>query len=210
MFNAQKMGYIRAGTAVPKIQIANPQANVVEIIHLVERAAQDLVKVLVFPELCLTGYTCADLFHQRLLLDQAQEALQRLLEATREIDMLIVVGIPVESDNQLFNCAAVLHEGHILGVIPKTFIPNYSEFYEKRWFASAINRISNKVKLCGVEVPFNENLLFKDENSELVVGIELCEDLWMPIPPSSYHAQHGANLILNLSASNEIVGKAEY
>jgi NAD+ synthase (glutamine-hydrolysing) len=210
MFNAQKMGYIRAGTAVPKIQIANPQANVVEIIHLVERAAQDLVKVLVFPELCLTGYTCADLFHQRLLLDQAQEALQRLLEATREIDMLIVVGIPVESDNQLFNCAAVLHLGKILGVIPKTFIPNYSEFYEKRWFSPAGGRIKETVVLCEQEIPFSEHLLFQDKSSSLCLGVEICEDLWMPVPPSSYHALYGANLMVNLSASNELVGKTEY
>ena len=210
MFDAQKMGYIRVGTAVPTIQIANPQANVVEIIDLVELAAKDQVKVLVFPELCLTGYTCADLFHQRLLLDQAQEALQCLLEATQNIDMLIMVGIPVESDNQLFNCAVVLHQAKILGVVPKSFIPNYNEFYEKRWFSPAGGRIKETVMLCSQEIPFGERILFQEQSSPLCVGVEICEDLWMPVPPSSYHTLYGANLIVNLSASNELVGKAEY
>ncbi len=210
MFDAQKMGYIRVGTAVPTMQIANPQANVLEIIQLLELAAKDQVKVLVFPELCLTGYTCADLFHQRLLLDQAQEALRLLLAATQKVDMLIVVGVPVESDNQLFNCAALLHQGKILGVVPKTFIPNYNEFYEKRWFSPAGGRISDTVVLCSQVIPFGERLLFQERSSSLCLGVELCEDLWMPIPPSSYHTLYGANLMVNLSASNELVGKAAY
>ncbi|HWQ43754.1 MAG TPA: NAD(+) synthase [Desulfosporosinus sp.] len=210
MISLNQYGFIRAGVAVPYLKVANPPFNIEQMRNLIAKASARKVQVLVFPELCVTGYSAGDLFNQRLLLESAEKELFNLLQATKETKMLIAVGMPIMSDNQLFNCAVMIHEGHILGAIPKTFIPNYSEFYEKRWFASAVNRISNKVRLCGIEVYFHENLLFKDENSELVVGVELCEDLWMPIPPSSYHVQHGANLILNLSASNEIVGKAEY
>lgn len=210
MFDIWKMGYIRVGTAVPKVQIGNPPANVREIAELIDRAAETGVNVLVLPELCLTGYTCADLFHQRLLLDQTQAALKHLLNATREKNMLVIFGMPVEADNQLFNCAAVLQLGKILGIVPKTFIPNYNEFYEKRWFSPAKDRVSDTVVLCSREVPFGENLLFKDRSSQLCLGVEICEDLWMPVPPSSRLALHGANLIVNLSASNELVGKTEY
>ena len=210
VISLNQYGFIRAGVAVPYLEVANPVFNIEQMRNLIMKASARQVQVLVFPELCVTGYSAGDLFNQRLLLESAEEELLKLLQSTKELGMLIVVGMPIMADNQLFNCAVMIYEGHILGAIPKTFIPNYSEFYEKRWFASAVNRISNTVKVCGIEVPFNENLLFKDENSELVVGVELCEDLWMSIPPSSYHAQHGANLILNLSASNEIVGKAEY
>lgn len=212
MANIWEMGYVRIGAAVPKIQIGNTWANISEIINLVKQAADSHVKVLVFPELCVTGYTCADLFHQKLLLDQAQAALQKIIDITGEnnYDMLIIIGIPVEADNQLFNCAAVIHRGKILGLVPKTFIPNYGEFYEKRWFSSAVNRINDTVIFCSQEVPFSEKLLFKDRNSQLCVGVEICEDLWMPIPPSANHVLHGANLIANLSASNELIGKTEF
>jgi NAD+ synthase (glutamine-hydrolysing) len=212
MFDALKMGYVRIGTAVPKVEIANPQANVSAIIQLIDRAAEARVQVLVFPELCLTGYTCADLFHQRLLLDQTLSAMELLLDTTRQRnqDMLIVLGMPMEADNQLFNCGVVLQGGKILGVVPKVFIPNYNEFYEKRWFSPASGRVSDVVVLCSQEIPFGENLLFREKSSQLCLGLELCEDLWMPVPPSSQHALHGANLIVNLSASNELVGKTEY
>ncbi|NLO98430.1 MAG: NAD(+) synthase [Peptococcaceae bacterium] len=212
MFDTYKMGYVRVGAAVPKIEIGNPQANTLSIIDLIERAAALQIKVLVFPELCLTGYTCADLFQQRLLLDRTISGLQLLLDTTRDkkYEMLIIVGMPVEADNQLFNCGIVLHRGKILGVVPKVFIPNYNEFYEKRWFSSATERVKDSIVLCSQEVPFGENLLFRDSVGPLCLGLELCEDLWTPIPPSSLHTLHGANLILNLSASNELVGKMEY
>jgi len=212
MFDVWKMGYVRVGSASPRVHIGNPQANAAEIIQLFDRADAAHVNVLVFPELCLTGYTCADLFHQRLLLDQSLVALQQLLDAThnKKSNMLIVVGIPFETDNQLFNCAAILHQGRILGLVPKMYIPNYNEFYEKRWFSPALSRISDTVTINSREVPFGENLLFQDSTSQLCLGAEICEDLWMPIPPSSRHALHGANLIVNLSASNELVGKTEY
>ncbi|ADY57134.1 NH(3)-dependent NAD(+) synthetase [Syntrophobotulus glycolicus DSM 8271] len=210
MFDLKKMGFIRVGTAVPKVQIGDPMKNIEEISKLINQAAEEKVKVLVFPELCVTGYTCGDLFHQRLLLDKTEEALEKLVNTVIEIDMVIAVGLPILADNQLFNCAVILYKGEILGAVPKTFIPNYNEFYEKRWFSSAINRLSDRVILCGQEVPFHEQLLFRDSSSELCIGVEVCEDLWMTISPSAYHAQYGANLILNLSASNEVVGKKEY
>jgi NAD+ synthase (glutamine-hydrolysing) len=212
MFDACEMGYVRVGAAVPKIEIGNPQANTLEIINLIDRAAAARVKVLVFPELCLTGYTCADLFYQRLLLDQAIAGLKLLLDTTQKqkYEMLIVVGMPVEADNHLFNCGVILCQGKILGVVPKVFIPNNNELEEKRWFSPASKRIRDSIGLCSQQVPFGENLLFKDSSTSLCLGLELGEDLWMPVPPSSQHILHGANLILNLSASSELVGKTEH
>ena len=158
----------------------------------------------------MTAYTCGDLFNQKALIKEAEYALSYLLEKTKELNVLIAVGMPVKADNQLFNCAVIIKSGKILGAVPKTYIPNYNEFYEKRWFASSVSRISSSVKLCGQDVPFNENLLFKDNLSDLCVGIDVCEDLWVNIPPSSYHTLYGANLILNLSASNETIAKTDY
>jgi NAD+ synthase (glutamine-hydrolysing) len=205
-----ELGFIRAGVAVPKLQVADPTFNCRQILDLSLKAASQKVNVLLFPELSITGYSSGDLFHQRLLLEAAEKELTELLQGTKSLEMVIAVGMPVRADNQLFNCAVVFFKGRILGIVPKTFIPNYNEFYEKRWFSSSVHRISDKISLCGQEVPFCENLLFKDASSELVVGVEICEDLWVPIPPSSNHALYGANLLLNLSASNEVVGKAAY
>jgi NAD+ synthase (glutamine-hydrolysing) len=207
----EKYGYIRAAAAVPRVRVGDPAHNAREIIRLIKEAtAAHAVKVMVFPELSVTGYTCADLFHQKSLLTGAEAALREILDTTAGCDVLAAVGLPVEADNQLFNCAAVFHSGRLLAVIPKTFLPNYNEFYEKRWFASAAARINDTVRLCGAQVPFGENILFRNAPSQLTVGIEICEDLWMPIPPSSRHALSGANLILNLSASNETVTKSDY
>jgi NAD+ synthase (glutamine-hydrolysing) len=208
--NLNKYGYIRSGVAVPTLRVGDPDFNASEIAKLVIRACSNQVDVLVFPELSLTGYTCADLFNQKILRKEAERSLDKLLSDTSEYDIVVAVGMPIEADNQLFNIAVVFHKGRILGVVPKTYLPTYGEFYEARWYKSSTSRISSSVHLCGQEVPFHENLLFKDSNSDLCIGVELCEDLWMAIPPSSYHALYGANLILNLSASNEIVGKKEY
>jgi NAD+ synthase (glutamine-hydrolysing) len=210
MMNIQTYGYFRVGTASPILKIANPSFNIEEIYKLCVSAEKEHIKVLVFPELSVTGYTCADLFHQTRLLHDAEKALAKLLLQTKQMDMVIAVGMPVKTDNQLFNCAVVLQRGNLLGAVPKTFIPNYSEFYEKRWFSSGSNKYSDTVKLCGQNVPLDSNLLFQEEDSELCIGVEICEDLWAPIPPSSYHTVYGANIILNLSASNELVGKKEY
>ncbi len=206
-----KYGYVRAASAVPRVVVGDTSHNACEISKLIKKGAEDnAVKVMVFPELSVTGYTCSDLFHQRSLLDGATTALKTICDQTSGCDVLAAVGMPIEADNQLFNCAVVIHSGRILAVIPKTYIPNYNEFYEKRWFASSTGRLSDTIKLCGAEVPFGENILFKNTTSQLVAGVEICEDLWMPIPPSSRHALFGANLILNLSASNETVTKSDY
>lgn len=202
--------YMRVASAVPSLKVADPNYNAKEIIKISLKASEQGVRVLVFPELCMTGYTCQDLFNQKTLINECQEALKLLMEETKYLNMLIAVGMPVIADAQLFNCAVILKEGKILGLIPKTYLPNYKEFYEIRWFAPADKRISEVITLCEQEVPFNENLLFKDDISSLCLGVEICEDLWAVIPPSSYHSIHGANLILNLSASNDLVGKADY
>jgi NAD+ synthase (glutamine-hydrolysing) len=163
----------------------------------------------VFPELSITGYTCADLFNQKALLNGALSALGQILDKTRDLEILAAVGLPVEADDQLFNCAASFIR-QASGVVPKTYIPNYNEFYEKRWFAPSAGRLGDTVRLFGEDVPFGESLLFENAESGLCVGVELCEDLWMPIPQSSRHALNGANLLLNLSASDETVTKSDY
>jgi NAD+ synthase (glutamine-hydrolysing) len=210
MVKLSKYGFVRVGAACPQIKIADPAFNIQVMLEFLNKTKDLGMQVITFPELSITGYTCADLFHQTGLLIEAEKQLGILIENTADLDSVIAVGMPIKSNNQLFNCAVVFHKGKILGVVPKTFIPNYSEFYEYRWFAPSSKRISKTVRLCGQEASFNENLLFKDEASELCIGIEICEDLWTPIPPSSYHTLHGANLILNLSASNDIIEKAEY
>jgi NAD+ synthase (glutamine-hydrolysing) len=203
-------GYVRVAAAVPRVHVANPMENAKELIALVREADGEGARVAVFPELSVTGYTCADLFGQSTLLRGAEEALGRIAEETCACDVLFAVGIPVAADNQLFNCAAVLHRGKVLAVIPKTFIPNYGEFYEKRWFAPSGERKSETVRLLGGDVPFGEDILLRCVGTDVVVAAEICEDLWMPIPPSSRHALMGANVILNLSASNDVVTKADY
>lgn len=210
MINLNEFGLIRVGSAVPKVIIGDPYENCKSIYNMIIDAKIKNIKVLTFPELSVTGYTCADLFNQRLLLDSAEKELEILVNKTQFIDMLITVGMPIMQDNQLFNCAVVIYKGEILGVIPKTYIPNYNEFYEKRWFASSNTRIGDRVYLLGKEIPFTTNIIFKDDNSKLNIAIEICEDLWVPNPPSINHCLVGANLILNLSASNEVVGKYEY
>jgi NAD+ synthase (glutamine-hydrolysing) len=204
-------GFVRVACATPKMQVTDVKYNVGEMIKLCEAALIENVQMLVFPELAITGYTCGDLFFQRELLQAAKEGLLEMVVATQSMPMLIVVGLPLSADNQLFNCAAVISKGKILGIIPKTRIPGYKEFYEPRWFASARRRINSDLELLGESVPFGTDLLFKDVNNQhFIVGIEICEDLWMPIPPSSHMVLNGATVIGNLSASNEVVGKAEY
>lgn len=201
-------GYIRIAAAVPDVKVADCKYNTGRIIYLANEAVKNGVQIIVFPELSITSYTCGDLFHQQLLLESAEEQLNELLALTANTDIMIIVGMPVKADNQLFNCAVVLQRGKILAAIPKTHIPNHSEFYEKRWFASSANAVSDTVALCNQPVPFGTNILIKDRH--LCFGIEICEDLWVPIPPSSFHCLHGANIIFNLSASNEVIGKSEY
>ncbi|MBM6830169.1 NAD(+) synthase [Anaerotignum lactatifermentans] len=204
-------GFIRIGAAVPRLKVADCIYNKEQILDAIREAQKQQVKVLTFPELSLTGYTCADLFFQQPLLHGAQEALKDIAAATADVDMVIAVGVPVALDNQLFNCAALLCRGRILGLVPKTFIPNYSEFYEERWFSSSRDLISEEITFAGQRVPIGADLLFSAENVPgLKIGLEICEDLWVPIPPSSYAALYGATVLLNLSASNELASKPLY
>ncbi len=202
---------IRVAAAVPSIAVADCKKNKEEILKLIKDAEKNNVSILNFPELCICGYTCADLFYQSSVIKACEDTLSEILEETKNIDMLITLGLPVSSDNQIFNCAAVIHKGKILGVSVKTYVPNYSEFYEKRWFAPADNITSDEITLCDQTVPWGNNILFKNDLlPSLVVGTEICEDLWSPIPPSSYMTMAGATVILNLSASNELAAKNEY
>ena len=204
-------GFVRVAAAVPALRVADCAFNVEHILGLMVRAQEEGVAVLVFPELCLTGYTCADLFHQTVLRRSALAALAELLDKGRKaFQGLAVVGLPFQVDDRLFNCAAVFQQGQILGIVPKSYIPNYKEFYEARWFAPATNAHSREVDFAGKKTPFGTDLLFDAGPQGPCVGVEICEDLWVPIPPSSFQALRGANVLVNLSASNEIIGKAAY
>ena len=204
-------GFIRVGAAVPKCKLADSIYNKDKLIQLMQKAAEKQIQVLVFPELSITTYTCGDLFFQFSLLESAQKGLSDIVSASQSIDVFTVVGLPIAADNQIFNCAVVIYRGKILGVVPKTFLPNYGEFYEKRWFSSASELISKEITLCGQKVPIGADLLFTAEQIPYCkIGVELCEDLWSPIPPSSYQAVAGATILLNPSASNELATKYDY
>jgi NAD+ synthase (glutamine-hydrolysing) len=205
-------GFLRVAAASPVLRVADCAFNAERILGLMRQAETDGVAVLVFPELSLTGYTCADLFQHSTLQRGALDALEYILRAGTDLfSGIAFVGLPLALDDQVFNCAAVLHRGRLLGLVPKSFIPNYKEFYERRWFAAAAGARSCEVSLFGSPIPFGTNHLFTAANIEgLTVGVEICEDLWTPIPPSSYQALAGATVLVNLSASNEIVGKAAY
>jgi len=206
-----KYGFVRVGAAVPKLKVADCRYNSREIIKMIKKGEEEKIKILLFPELSITSYTCGDLFCQNALIKDAFLCLNKILDETKELDIISILGIPVLKDNQLFNCAVVIQKGKILGVVPKTYIPNYSEFYEWRYFSSSKNSIWDTVDILGQEVPFGADLLFEEEkNKELCFGIEICEDLWSVVPPSCFQAMHGATVLFNLSASNEIIGKYEY
>ena len=205
-------GFIKVAAGTPKIRVADCRYNAEQIFTMMREADKQGVKVLCLPELCLTGYTCGDLFLQDTLLCGAEEGLQTILEATRNLDMVTVLGLPVRCkwDNKLYNCAAVIQSGEILGLVPKTYLPNYGEFYEQRWFASGAG-VETSVDLCGETVDMDAAGPFACETvPNLVLGVEICEDLWATEPPSARLARGGATVILNLSASNELVGKSGY
>ncbi len=205
-------GFVRVAAATPTLRVADCAYNAQRILSLMERAQREHVAILVFPELSLTGYTCADLFQQSALQQGALAALEHVAQAGQALfSGLAIVGVPVAVDDQLFNCAAILHRGQILGLLPKSYIPNYKEFYEARWFATAATARSRQVVLQGVAIPFGTALLFEATDVEgLVLGVEICEDLWVPIQPSSFQALRGATVLANLSASNEVIGKSAY
>ena len=201
-------GFVRVAAAIPELRVADCAYNVARMADLVRKGEEEKVQVICFPELSLTGYTCADLFQQQQLLSDAQKALNELQLLTFATSSVIIVGMPVRVQSHLFNTAVVLQGGHVLGVVPKTHLPNNNEFYEKRWFTSGALADSQTITISGEEVPFGTDILFSD--GKFTFGVEICEDLWVPIPPSSQQALHGAEIIFNLSATNELIGKHQY
>ena len=207
----KEYGFIRVGAIVNKLSLANPMKNAEEIIKEIKKAVKLGVSIVTTPELSITGYTCGDLFLQDQLLVDSENALQKVLEETKSLDIISILGMPIRHDNQLFNCAVVIQNGKILGIVPKTYIPNYQEFYEARWFSSSRDLKTNEVEILGQVVPISTKLLFQDkELKDITFGIDICEDLWTVSPPSDNHALAGATLIFNLSSSNELIGKQEY
>ncbi|MFK2556129.1 NAD(+) synthase [Bacteroides fragilis] len=201
-------GFVKVAAAVPRVKVADCKFNSERLEGLITIAEGKGVQILTFPEMCITGYTCGDLFAQQLLLEQAEMALIRILNSTRQLDIISILGMPVVVNSTVINAAVVIQKGKILGVVPKTYLPNYKEFYEQRWFTSALQVSENSVRLCGQIVPMGNNLLF--ETAETTFGIEICEDLWATVPPSSSLALQGAEIIFNLSADDEGIGKHNY
>ena len=203
-------GFISVACGTPKLRLADCHYNAEQTFTMMRQAEKAGVKLLVLPELGLTGYSCGDLFYQETLLRGAEEALTTVLEATRNLEVVTAVGMPLQKDNKLYNCAVIIQKGQVLGVVPKTHLPNYSEFYEKRQFAAAPAE-NTTVTLLGKSVPFGNKLVFRcAELPELVLGFEICEDMWAPVSPSVTLAVSGATIIGNLSASNDIIGKDGY
>ncbi len=201
-------GFVKVAAAVPPVKVADCQYNAEQIEKMINEAEEKGVQIIAFPELCITGYTCADLFAQQLLLEKAEMGLVQVMNNTRQLDIICIVGMPVITNTILINAAVVFQGGKILGVVPKTYLPNYKEFYEQRWFTSARDVIEKTVRLCGQLVPVSSNLLF--DTPDCCFGVEICEDLWSVIPPSSKLALKGAEILINLSADNEGIAKHNY
>jgi len=203
-------GLIKVAAAIPGVRVADVEYNLQQIESLIAQAEGKGVEIIVFPELSLTGYTCQDLFRQQVLLEKAETAVLVLLDFTRKLDVIAIVGLPVRIGALLYNCAAVIQHGSLLGIVPKTYLPNYGEFYEKRWFASATDLMPQEIYFAGSPVKVsNEPLVFRTCDG-VGFGIEICEDVWAPLPPSNNLALAGADIIFNLSATDELVGKHEY
>ena len=203
-------GFINVAAAVPSVRVADCEYNIQQIESLIAKAEGQGVEIIVFPELSVTGYSCQDLFRQTLLLEQAETAVMMLLDFTRDLDIIAIVGVPVVVGGMLLNCAAVIQKGDLLGLVPKTFLPNYGEFYEKRWFASALDIQPTEVRFAGSKVIVTpQPTLFRTFQGALF-GVEICEDLWAPAPPSTNLALAGADIVFNLSASDELTGKHNY
>ena len=201
-------GFVKVAAAVPRVKIADCNFNAKQLESLIAVADGKGVQIITFPEMCITAYTCGDLFGQQLLLEEAEMALMQILNNTRQLDIISILGMPVVINSTVINAAVVIQKGKVLGVVPKTYLPNYKEFYEQRWFTSALQIAETSVRLCGQIIPMGTNLLF--ETSDTIFGIEICEDLWSTIPPSSTLALQGAEIIFNLSADNEGIGKNSY
>jgi len=211
-FNLYNHGLVRVSVGIPEVRVGDPTFNGAQTLELMQRAEREKAVLALFPELGLTAYSCEDLFHQKALLDGALDALSRLVKASEALNLITIVGLPLQVDDLLFNCAVVLSRGKIVGIVPKTFLPNYREFYEYRQFAPASAARSTAIDLLGQsQIPFGEHLLFQSKADRgFTFFVEICEDLWVPIPPSCSAALAGATIILNLSASNITIGKDEY
>src|SRR4051794_9351503 len=204
-------GLARVAAAVPHLRPAEPAFNVERTIGLARRAAEANAALVAFPELGISAYAIDDLFHQEALTDAVVAALGELVEASRELAPVIVVGAPLRAEGGVFNCGVVVHRGRVLGVVPKSYLPEYREYYEERQFRAAREALGDTVELLGADVPFGPKLLFAASDLRgFVAHVEICEDLWTPIPPSTYGALAGASVLVNLSASNITVGKADY
>ncbi|WP_062092898.1 NAD(+) synthase [Caballeronia udeis] len=210
-FNLYSHDFARVAVGVPRCRVADPAFNAAETIDLAKQAAANGAVLVAFPELGLPAYTCDDLFHQRALLDACEEALASVVAASKNLSIAMIVGMPLRVDHTLFNCAVVVAGGQVQGVVPKSYLPNYGEFYEARQFSAAENASTDRVTLLGAEVPFGSSLLFEIANMPLFrFHVEICEDVWVPVPPSSFAALAGATVLVNLSASNVVVGKSRY
>jgi NAD+ synthase (glutamine-hydrolysing) len=205
-----RYGFVKVAAAVPVVKVADVEYNVQQIESLIAQAEGRGVEVIVFPELCITGYTCQDLFKEQLLLDRAESGVLTLLDFTRKLDIISIVGLPVVINGLLYNCAAVIQSGSLLGIVPKTYLPNYAEFYEKRWFASAQDLNPSEFYFAGAPISVSADPKLFVTSDGMKFGIEICEDVWAPIPPSNNLAVAGADIIFNLSASNEVIGKHQY
>ena len=205
-----KQGFVKVAAVTPDIRVADVQYNTEQICRMIDETVAEGAKIVVFPELCITGYTCSDLFTQEVLLDHAREALREITAYTAEKDALIFVGVPLSVEGELYNVAAALNHGEILGLTTKTFLPNYGEFYEMRQFSAGPD-VAREIEFDGKKVPFGPQILFTANGMEqLIVSAEICEDVWSPIPPSIKAAREGATIIVNCSASDETIGKADY
>ena len=210
-FNLYSHDFARVAVGVPRCRVADPAFNAAETIDLAKQATANGAVLVAFPELGIPAYTCDDLFHQRALLDACEEALASIVAASKNLAITMIVGMPLRVDHTLFNCAVVVAGGQVQGVVPKSYLPNYGEFYEARQFSAAENASTDRVTLLGTEVPFGSALLFEIANMPLFrFHVEICEDVWVPVPPSSFAALAGATVLVNLSASNVVVGKASY
>ena len=210
-FNLYRHGFARLAVATPVVRVGDPQSNLAATLELMREAAREKAVLAVFPELGLSAYTCDDLFHQQALIEAAEEALRTLLQRTRTLPLAALVGLPVALDGLLYNCAALVCQGRLVGVVPKIYLPNYREFYEGRQFTPGATARQNEIVLAGQKAPFGTDLLFRlRELPKLVLHAEICEDLWVPVPPSSFAALAGATVMANLSASNVVVGKDSY
>ena len=205
-----KYGFVKVAAAVPAVKVADVDYNIQQIESIIAQAEGRGVEVIVFPELCITGYTCQDLFKEQLLLDRAESGIITLLDFTRKLDIISIVGLPVVINGLLYNCAAVIQGGQLLGIVPKTYLPNYAEFYEKRWFASAQDMNPVTCIYAGNTISVSAEPKVFVTSDGMKFGVEICEDVWAPIPPSNNLALSGADIIFNLSASNELIGKHAY